>query len=175
MRLRLETDVAQTKGLGYALWQQEPNGTWRLLRCGSRAMTPTESRYSVTKVELLAVVWAVKKLKLYLRGSPFELIVDHKPLVSILNHKQLEEIESPRIMRLKEKLGGYTITTVWRPGAQMKVVDAFSWYPVSTPCEADLEGEGEMEDFVKKFTLNSIISEDIKLKAVKTETERDPC
>lgn len=173
-KLRLETDAAQKKGLGFALWQQEPDGTWRLLRAGSRAITPTESRYSVTEVELLGVVWAVKKLRLYLRGSQFELVVDHKPLVSILNHKQLEEIETPRIMRLKEKLGGYLLLTVWRPGAQMTVVDTFSRYPMSVPSKEDLEGEEDVEDFAKKFVINYVVTEDCKLAELKSETTGDP-
>lgn len=173
-KLRLETDAAQKTGLGFALWQQEPNGTWRLLRCGSRSVTPAESRYSVTEVELLAAVWAIKKLKLYLRGNPFELIVDHQPLVAIVNHKGLEEIETPRVQRLKEKMSGYIVTATWRPGAEMVVVDTFSRYPVSQPTEGDLEGEEEMEDFAQQFTVSAIEHEDLTLKNVKIEAGRDP-
>ena len=73
----LETDAAQSRGFGYALWQQEPNKKWKLLQCGSRCLAPAESRYSATEVELLAVTWAVKKCKLFLRGAKFDLVVDH--------------------------------------------------------------------------------------------------
>ena len=112
-RLRLETDAAQKTGLGYALWQEEPDGqTWKLLRCGSRTVTPTESRYSVTEIELLAVVNAIKKLRMYLQGKHFHIIIDHKPLEPILNSKGLEEIESTRIQRLKEKLAGFKFTAI---------------------------------------------------------------
>ena len=65
--LRLETDAAQSKGLGMALWQQQPSGDWRLLQCGYCHVTAAESRYSTTEVELLA-----KKAHLYLAGSDFE-------------------------------------------------------------------------------------------------------
>ena len=44
-----------------------------------------ESLYSATEIELLAVVWAVKKAHLFLAGSDFELIVDHRPLNPIVN------------------------------------------------------------------------------------------
>lgn len=67
-KLRLETDAAQTKGLGFALWQQD-GSIYKLLQCGSRSITPTESRYSPTEIELLAVVWAAKKCALFLRGA----------------------------------------------------------------------------------------------------------
>ncbi len=153
--LRLETDAAQKTGFGYALWQEEPEGDlWRLLRCGSRAVSDAESRYSVTESELAAVVYAFKKLKLYVRGKNIQLIVDHKPLVSILDHKGLDEIESPRILRLKEKLRYETFTTVWREGAKHTVADAFSRYPVSS-ADDDLGGDEDVEDYAKKFTISA--------------------
>ena len=59
--LRLETDASQTEGLGYALWQKNNSDTfWRLLQCGSRSLSGPEQRYSVTEIELLAVLWATK-------------------------------------------------------------------------------------------------------------------
>ncbi len=76
-KLTLET------GVGYALWQEEPDGTKRLLRCGSRTVSDPETQYSVTKSEVNAVVVACHKITLYLQGTKFEVIVDHKPLVPI--------------------------------------------------------------------------------------------
>ena len=68
--LRLETDAAQSKGLGMALWQKQPSGEWRILQCGSRHVTPAEARYSATEVELLAVVWAFHRTHLYALQAP---------------------------------------------------------------------------------------------------------
>ena len=87
--LRLKTDAAQSGGLGMALLQQHPFGEWRILQCGSRHITPAESRYSATEVELLAVVWAVHKAHLNLAGADFEFGVYHRPLISILNSYRL--------------------------------------------------------------------------------------
>ncbi len=153
--LRLETDAAQKTGFGYALWQEDNDKKWRLLRCGSRTVTPAESRYSVTESELAAVVSAVRKLKLYLRKH-FTLIVDHQALVFILNEKGLDEIESPRIVKLKEKLSHFNFTTVWRQGVKHTVADVFSRYPVSVPNEDELAGEVEVEDCAQQFALNCI-------------------
>ncbi len=50
-RLTRETDAAQKTGMGYALWQDEPD---RMKR-GSRTVSDAETRYSVTKSELNAV------------------------------------------------------------------------------------------------------------------------
>ena len=91
-RLRLETDAAQSTGLGMALWQEhiDSNGTsWRLLQCSSRSTSEAETRYSATEIELLAVVWACKKASLFLSENEFEVVVDHRPLIPILNSKTL--------------------------------------------------------------------------------------
>ena len=74
------------------------------MQCASRHVTETEARYSATEIELLAVVWAVHKARLFLAGAEFELLVYHKPLIPILNAKTLDELTSPRIVRLREKL-----------------------------------------------------------------------
>ncbi|QQP39119.1 Transposon Tf2-6 polyprotein [Caligus rogercresseyi] len=170
--LRLETDASQRFGLGFALYQEEGK-VWKILRVGSRTLAPAETRYSVTEIELQGVVWATKKLKFYLRGKAFEVIVDHKPLVSIVNHKALDEIETPRIQRMKEKMNMYLATAVWRPGVKHTVADAFSRYPVSEPTEDDLEGDEEMEKSVK-LTLNAVSLQDPKLEEVRLKTETDP-
>ena len=53
-----------------------------------RFITQTESKYAMVELELLAIIWTMLKRQLYLQGLPsFELIVDHKPLVSILTHR----------------------------------------------------------------------------------------
>ena len=101
--LRLETDAAQSRGLGMALWQQEPTGEWQLIQCSSRHITPTEFRYSATGTELLAVVWTVKKAHFFLAGAEFELVVDHKLLLPIINSNKLNQLSTPRIVRMKKK------------------------------------------------------------------------
>ena len=102
-----------------------------------------ESRYSATEVDLLAVVWAVHKAHLYLAGTDFELVVDHQPLIPILNSKSLDELPSPRLVRLKEKLALYQLTAVWRPGIEHRIVDCFSRYPVDDPDVDDEQADVE--------------------------------
>ena len=81
----LHTDASRRKGLGYALLQKH-SGRWRLVQCGSRFLTDTERRYAMVELELLAATWAMKKCRILLIGlEHFELVVDHKPLVTILD------------------------------------------------------------------------------------------
>ena len=48
--------------------------------------------------------WALENTKHYTLGNP-KLIVatDHKPLVKILGDRKLENIDNPRLLKLKEK------------------------------------------------------------------------
>ena len=79
----LQTDASRRNGLGFALLQLVED-RWRLVQCGSRFVTDTESRYAMVELELLAIVWAVKKLRVYLAGLPqFMVLTDHKPLLPI--------------------------------------------------------------------------------------------
>ena len=78
--LRLETDASVKNGLGYVLWQQQTDDSWRILQCGSRFLSDAETRYAVIELECLAVTWAVRKCSLYLSGCSFEVVTDHRPL-----------------------------------------------------------------------------------------------
>ena len=71
----LQSDASRKNGLGFALLQQQSN-QWRLIQCGSRFISDTESRYAIVELELKAAQWAVKKCRLYLIGMPiFTLVV----------------------------------------------------------------------------------------------------
>ena len=99
----LQTDASRTNGFGFVLLQRHGE-VWKLVQGGSRFLTDAESRYAVIEMKLAAVLWAVMKCGTYLTGLPhFDLIVDHRLLVPILNSKLLSEIENPRLQRIREK------------------------------------------------------------------------
>jgi hypothetical protein len=76
----------------------------------------------------------MNKCRLYLSGLPhFTLIVDHRPLIPILNSKGLDEIDNPRILRLREKLLPFSFETEWRNGQNHMIPDALSRAPVHDP------------------------------------------
>ena len=120
-----------------------------------RHITAAEARYSATEVELLAVVWATQKAHLYLAGSDFKLLVDHRPLIPLLNSKTLDEMPSPRLTRLKEKLALYRFTALWRPGVKHKVVDCFSRHPVDDPSPDDSQEDDEAAAYVRAMLLGA--------------------
>ena len=133
----LHTDASRLYGIGYALLQQQDDGKWRLIQCGSRFLTDAETRYATIELEMLAVVWGMHKCKYYLLGQPtFKIVTDHKPLIPILNSYTLDAVSNPRIQRLKEKITGFVFEATWKSGKNHAIPDALSRAPVSHP-EAD--------------------------------------
>ena len=131
----LHTDATRLHGLSYALLQLQ-DGNWRLIQCGSRFVTDTESRYAVIELEMTAICWAVRKNHLYLAGlKDFDIITDHRPLIPILNQKSLVQIDNPRLLRLREKFTPYHFIAVWKPGKTHCIADALSRAPVDNPTE----------------------------------------
>ena len=87
---------------------------------------------------MLAIAWATLKCHLFLAGlQHFQVITDHNPLIPILNHHRLDEIENPRLQRLKIKLMAYNFMTEWVKGTKNDAPDALSRNPVTDPSPED--------------------------------------
>ena len=112
---------ASPVGLG-AIFVQ--NG--RVVSYASKALTDTESRYSQTEREALAVVWGCEHYDMYVRGSPhFTVITDHKALENIWQ----KERPPLRIERWSLRLQPYKFTIKYRPGKD-NPADYMSRHPV---------------------------------------------
>ena len=183
-RTVLETDASRLGGLGFCLRQQDEQGRWRLIQCGSRFLSDTETRYAVIELELLALVWACKKADVYLKGmQSFEVLLDHRPLIPVLNSKTLAEIENPRLQRLREKLIPYNFVTSWIQGKLHSIPDALSRAPVEMPTADDEEAERDVDLRVQSM-LSRLVSDvdedgvspfkDAALDEVKAAAAKDP-
>ena len=96
---------------------------------GSRFLKPAESRYAPVEGEALAVVWCLRKAKLFLIGCPnLTLVTDHKPLVKLFDDKELKDIENPRLLAMKEKTLAYSFVMKYLPGKK-NPADFLSRYP----------------------------------------------
>ena len=68
-------------GVGVAaVLLQENDGNLYPMGYASKKLNLTEAIYPIIEKECLAVVWGIKRFKLYLTGRRFTLQTDHKPL-----------------------------------------------------------------------------------------------
>ena len=82
---RLITDASPV-GPGAVLTQVH-NGDERVICYARQSLTDVERRYSQTEREALGIVWACERLHMYLYGTDFEILTDHKPLEFIYSRK----------------------------------------------------------------------------------------
>ena len=151
------TDASKI-GLGFILRQHDEKANrWRLIQCGSRAISDTESRYAVCELEGLGILFALRKCRHYLIGmTQFDVLTDHKSLVSVFK-KDLCSTENVRLRRFLEKVQEFNFEVKYIKGSKNHIADMLSRHPVS-PAEDSIEEEGEEEHCVCR-TMTSPITQ----------------
>ena len=129
----LYTD-ASTSGLG-AILAQVRDSKERIICCASRSLNQTEKAYPATKLECLAIVWAVAKFRPYLMAMPFEVFTDHYTLQWLKTMRTWSALLHHWSAALEE----YDFTVRHRPGKAQTHVYGLSWLLVDpTPPEDTL-------------------------------------
>lgn len=118
----LKTD-ASNYGVGALLLQENLDGNLLPVQWASKKLTITESRYSISEKEMLAILFGIEKFAYELRGRKFHLITDHKALERIRNKP---EFNNNRINRFIEKLQDYDFTIEYKKGEELVDADALS-------------------------------------------------
>ena len=80
---------ASDYGLG-AVISQRQDETEKVIAYASRVLEDRERRYSTTKKEMLAMVYAIKHFRHYLYGRPFKVRTDHNALKWLQSFKEPE-------------------------------------------------------------------------------------
>ena len=140
-------------GIGFYLYQIDPKNSdqKQLIMCGSRGLNGAEVRYSVSELELLAVLWGCRKSKHYVLGAPcFQIHTDHRSLVGLFQ-KDITDIENTRLRRFRENLQPYIFQIEYVPGKKMDIADALSRYPVNLPEDTEMETKCEEEQICTQF------------------------
>jgi len=103
---------ASTKQLGAVITQDN-----RPIAFFSRKLSATQTKYSVTKIELLAIVETLKEFKGMLWGQSIKVYTDHKNLT-----RDALGLTSDRVYRWRLLLEEYALEIVYRSGgAQPKI------------------------------------------------------
>jgi hypothetical protein len=118
---KLQT-YASNHGLGAVLLQQDSQQEWQAVAYISRSLTKAKQNYSMTKKELLAIVWAFQKFHPYLHGGHTVVERDHRPLVALIQkHHPLG-----RLLRWTLALQEYQFKLEYCRGASNMVADRLS-------------------------------------------------
>ena len=141
---------ASRRGLGYILLQKDEQGRYRIICCGSTGLSSAQSRYSVIKLKLLAVVYALSKCRFYLQGiRVVNILTDHRPLVDLYK-KPLTEIANARLFRLIEQTMDFNLSWSYVKGDRNYIADLFSRTQVSSQEAPEFPRTTNME--VKRVT-----------------------
>ena len=143
----LETD-ASGEGIGAVLSQEQEDQRLHPVAYASRALSQTESKYAITELETLAVVWAMSHFHSLLYGHSVTVYTDHSAVQAVLNTPS----PSGKHARWWTKVYGRgvkEVTIKYRPGKTNANADALSRCPQALAPE---EGIAEDEFQVAAIT-----------------------
>ncbi len=88
----------------------------------SRQLRPAEKNYTISELESLAIVAAIRHFERLVHAKPLEVITDHKACLALLTGKGLNK----RLLRFALALQDRPIVLTYRPGSQHGNADGFS-------------------------------------------------
>ena len=162
---------ASNYGLGGVLLQEQEDGQLKPVAFCSRTLTPAERGYAQIEKECLAMVWACEKFQRFLVGlEHFTALTDHRPLVSLVNTKDLQETPI-RCQRLLMRLLRFNLTATYAPGRDLVVADTLSRSPLQVS-----EVSSDIQEDVRAYVQEAAArwpATDAKLEKIRQETAKD--
>jgi hypothetical protein len=125
LSFRLVTDASMVE-LGACLMQDMGKG-WQPRAYANKVNSAAETNYSITELECLAVVWAVKVFRPKLYGRAFTIVTDHAALKWLMTRTN----PAGRLHRWALTLQEHDFEIVNRPGNTNAVADALLRAPAA--------------------------------------------
>lgn len=117
----LHTD-ASSYGYGAILLQRSKDNLMHPVMYFSKRTTEIESRYHSYELEMIAIIYALERFRVYLQGIYFTIVTDCNAIKLAINKKDI----NPRISRWCLILENYNYKIEHRPADRMRHVDALS-------------------------------------------------
>lgn len=114
---------ASSVGIGYVLAQEDDSGREHPICYGGRSLNSCERSYSITELECLALVEAVRQFNGYLSNSTFTVYTDH---LSLRFLQTLKTTTTGRLLRWSIALQGYNFKIEYKSGKTNANADALS-------------------------------------------------
>ncbi|KAE9091580.1 hypothetical protein PF006_g24895 [Phytophthora fragariae] len=137
---KVTTDASKT-GLVAVLSQDQGHGD-QPVAYASKVNSPTLSNYSISELECLAVVWAVRLFRPHLYGRRFSIVTDHIALKWLMTGRE----PAGRLHRWSLTLQEYDFDIQYRLGKENHVADALSRGPVPVTGERADDGDRPADD-----------------------------
>ena len=106
----LIVDGSPTGISGILTQRDNDNVSYKIISYVSRALSSVDSHYSQTDIEGFALVWAIEHFRLFLLGTEFDVVTDHKALESIFNNPKAKP--PARIERSIIRLQPYNVRVI---------------------------------------------------------------
>ena len=117
-------------------------------------MSATENRYAQLEKEALAIMWVCEKFSAYVLGVKVLLETDHKPLVSLMTYKHLDDLP-PRVLRFRLRLMRFNYQILHVPGKYLYTADTLSRAPLPTNSNEETHRQqNEVECFIQSVILH---------------------
>ena len=114
---------ASESGLGVVLYQDQEDGTTRVVAYASRSLSKSEKRYHSSKLEFLALKWSIcERFHEYLYGGEFEVHTKNNPLTCVLTTAKLDATGQ----RWVASLANYNFKIFYQSRKQNVEADALS-------------------------------------------------
>ncbi|GFV30702.1 retrovirus-related Pol polyprotein from transposon 17.6 [Trichonephila clavipes] len=131
-KTELHTDACK-QGYGAILLQEAEDGKLHPVYYMSKKTNTAEEKYDSYELEVLAIINALKKFRVYLLGQHFKIVTDCSAF-----QKTMQKELITRIARWALQLEEFDYEIEHRAGSRMKHVDALSRYPVMMVCNDTL-------------------------------------